>query len=85
MPKIKFKTNLDKYQGNCFPSNLEIPPRVGEKVAVVEGFISHYMNRKLPTTLEVVDVLHTEKLIVCELWYSKTDILSAEVSNVDLF
>lgn len=82
---VKFRTNLDAYQTNCFPENLTIPPRIGEKVSVTEGFGSYFTNRKLPTKLEVVDVTWTDKGVVCELWYSEIDVKIAKQNNINLF
>lgn len=40
--KVIFKTNIDHYKTNCFPNNLEIPPRMGETVLVTECFFDYY-------------------------------------------
>jgi hypothetical protein len=72
--KVIFKTNIDHYQTNCFPLNLEIPPRIGETVLVTEVFIDYYSKQNLPIRMEVVDVIWLEKFVVCELWYKKIDL-----------
>jgi len=70
--RVVFVTNIDAYKTNCFPANLPMPPRVGELVSVVDVFIKHFQDQKLPTTLEVVRVTWKEYCVVCELWYNKT-------------
>lgn len=83
--RVLFKTNIDHYQTNCFPMNLEIPPRIGETVLVTEVFIDYYSKQKLPVRMEVVDVIWTEKGVICELWYKKNDVEAAKISGVKLF
>jgi hypothetical protein len=83
--KIIFKTNLDMYQTNCFPNNLEIPPRIGDTVLITEPFLDYYAKQKLPLRMEVVDVLWSEKGVICELWYKKIDVEAAKLSNINLF
>ena len=82
--KVVFKTNIDHYQTNCFPMNLEIPPRIGETVLVTEVFVDYYAKQKLPIRMEVVDVTWTEKGVVCELWYKKIDVEASKLSGVKL-
>lgn len=82
---VIFTTNIDSYKLNCFPSNLEIPPRIGEKVRVKQEFLGNFLSKKLPTDLEVVNVTWMEGLVICELWYSKHDIEVSKISNIDLF
>jgi hypothetical protein len=82
--KIRFKTNIDHYQTNCFPENLTIPPRIGETVLVTQVFEDYYSKRRLPIRLEVVDVIWTDKGVVCELWYKKNDVEAAKLSGVKL-
>jgi hypothetical protein len=83
--KVVFKTNLDAYQMNCFPDNLTFPPRIGETVLVNECFGEYFKNKKLPLRLEVVNVTWCDAGVVCELWYNKTDVVSARISGVNLF
>ena len=83
--KVTFRTNLDNYRTNCFPNNLDCPPRVGETVVVNEAFLQHYRSKNLPTSLEVVKVSWTERGVICELWYSKQDVEMAKACNVNLF
>ncbi len=83
--KIVFKTAIDKYKTNCFPTNLTHVPRIGEKVMVTEVFIKYYENKNLPITLKVFDVIHTERGIIVELHYSEIDIKCAQASGVNLF
>lgn len=83
--KVVFKTNIDKYKTNCFPTNLEMPPRIGETVLVSEVFVEYYSKQKLPICLEVVDVIWTEKGVICELHYKEMDIKAARFSGVNLF
>jgi hypothetical protein len=82
--KVIFKTNIDHYKTNCFPNNLEIPPRIGETVLVTEVFFDYYQKQKLPTQMKVVDVIWTDKGVVCELWYREIDIEAAKLSGVKL-
>jgi len=83
--KVIFKTNIDHYKTNCFPMNLEIPPRIGEKILVTEVFVDYYAKQKLPLTLNVVDVIWTDKGVLCELWYNQTDVELAKNSGAKLF
>ena len=83
--KVAFKTNLDNYQTNCFPSNLDYPPRIGETVVVNEAFLSYYRDKKLPMSLEVVNVSWTERGVICELWYSKQSVEMAKACGIELF
>jgi hypothetical protein len=82
--KVVFITNIDYYKTNCFPENIQIPPRIGETVLVTEVFADYYANKKLPIRLEVVDVNWTDKGVVCELWYRKIDVEAAKLSGVKL-
>ena len=83
--KVVFKTNLDNYKTNCFPENLTQSPQKGDKVLVNEVFVKYFADKKLPLSLEVVDVIWTEVGVVCELWYSANDITSAKLNGVNLF
>lgn len=56
------------------PRQFNIPPRKGEQVAVVKVFHSHFNNKHLPLSLEVVDVTWTELGVVCELHYREIDL-----------
>lgn len=72
--KVIFHTNIDAYNGkNCFPENLEMPPRIGEFVRVNVEFIDHFQNQKLPARLEVKSVTWMDYAVSCELWYNETD------------
>ena len=82
--KVIFKTNIDHYKTNCFPINLKIPPRIGEKILVTEVFVDYYSKQKLPLTLDVVDVIWTDKGVLCELWYNQQDIELAKNLGVKL-
>lgn len=83
--KIRFRTNLDHYQRTCFPENLTIPPRKGDKIMVNKEFVDYYRDKKLPIRLEVVDVTWSEDGIICELWYNETDHKIAALSGAELF
>lgn len=83
--KVVFRTNIDHYKKDCWPKNIETPPRIGESVMVVDSMKSYYSNQKLPIKLEVVDVIYSENQIDCELWYNKLDVKSARLSGVKLF
>lgn len=85
MIKVIFKTNIDHYRTNCFPENLPIPPRIGEKVLVLDSFLSYFEGKKLPLRLEVVDVNWTDKGVVCELWYNEHDKQIAINRGANLF
>ncbi|MEO6303837.1 MAG: hypothetical protein ABIP51_11765 [Bacteroidia bacterium] len=82
--KVIFKTNIDRYKTNCWPENITIPPRIGETVLVVEVFQNFFISKKLPTRLEVVDVIWSDKGVICDLWYKKQDIEIAKLSNTKL-
>lgn len=82
--KVIFKTNVDHYKTNCFPTNLEIPPRIGETILVSEVFFDYYQKQKLPVKMEVVDVIWSDKGVVCELWYKKIDVEAAKLAGVKL-
>lgn len=82
--KVIFKTNVDHYKTNCWPTNIDIPPRKGDTVMVVEAFDKHYQSKRLPTEMEVVNVTWTEKAVLCELWYKAIDVRLAELSGVKL-
>jgi len=75
--QVKFHTNLDKYRGytDLWP---ELPagivPRVGERVAVKDDLVTHFLNKELPIELEVVGVQYTESRIRVELHYTKHDV-----------
>ena len=79
--KVIFTTNIDHYKTNCFPENITIPPRIGEKVVVTPSFGKYFFDKNLPTRLEVVDVSWTEKAVVCELWYNAQDKKMAEANG----
>ena len=83
--RVVFKTNVDKYKTNCWPDNLQMPPRIGESVAVLEIFFNHYVNQSLPVRMEVVDVIWTDQLVICELHYKDIDIKVAEQNKVNLY
>lgn len=83
--KVIFKTSLDHYSSYvCFPINLEIPPRIGETVNIVDSLRTHFQQQRLPTRMEVVDVIWTEHAVICELWYKKQDVEAAKFSGVKL-
>ena len=83
--KIKFKTNIDRYKTNCFPTNLTFVPRVGESVYVTKVFIEYFSTRGLPLKLKVVDVIYSEYGVLCELHYHEIDIKIAKMNNVNLY
>lgn len=83
--KVIFKTNIDHYQTNCFPTNLEIPPRIGETVLVAKVFVDYYTKKKLPISMVVVNVTWTDRCVICELWYNKNDVEAAKLSGINLF
>jgi len=82
--KVIFRSTVDHYKTNCWPTNIEMPPRKGDTVMVVEAFGSYYSGKKLPTEMEVVNVTWTEKGVLCELWYRKIDIEAAKLSGIKL-
>lgn len=83
--RIIFKTNLDRYQVNCFPENLQQVPRKGDLVLVKESFFSYFSEKKLPLRLEVVSVTWLDGGAICELWYNETDLKIAKESKADVF
>lgn len=54
-------------------------------VMVVECFGEYFINKKLPVSLEVVNVIWTDKGVICELWYSEADIKMSREFNLNLF
>lgn len=87
--KIKFTTNLDNYQKACFPEVLTIPPRIGDSVLVRKVWYRYFLDKKLPTQLEVVNVIWTEdyseEIVICELWYKNIDVEFAKLNKINLF
>jgi hypothetical protein len=83
--KVIFNTNIDKYKTNCFPTNLEIPPRIGETVLVTEVFSDFYNKQGLPLRMQVVDVNWINKGVICELWYKEIDVESCKLKGIELF
>lgn len=83
---ILFRTNIDHYKKNCFPTNFKMPPRIGESVSVIDIFIDSFTKRKLPTRLEVVDVIWSENSIICELWYKSSDfdVLNSSLNKAEI-
>ncbi len=59
-------------------------PRIGEKILVTEVFVNYYAKQKLPLTLNVVDVIWTDKGVLCELWYNQQDVEFAKLLGVKL-
>jgi len=82
---VLLKTNIDQYKTNCFPEDLKAVPRVGETVMVTKVFIEYFEKKQFPTTLEVVNVIHTDNGVVCELWYRAVDVRMAKQQGVNLF
>ena len=83
--KVIFITNLDNYQNHCFPEKLTMVPRKGDIINVTEVFVKYFEDKKLPTRLEVVDVIWGEKDVKCELWYKEIDVRAAKISNINLY
>lgn len=82
--KVQFQTNIDHYKRDCFPNNLTHVPRVGDFIMVTDAFKSHYKDKNLPLSLEVVKVTWTEKGVICELWYGELDVQKAKFAGVNL-
>lgn len=85
--KVIFRTNLDNYNYQLpFPnSHFYQVPRIGDSVEVKKDLKEFFQNRKLPTSLRVVDVLWTEDAVICELWYKQIDVEAAKISGINLF
>jgi 7-keto-8-aminopelargonate synthetase-like enzyme len=90
--KVYFNTALDKYQNAFISLDLDIIPRIGEKVEILDSLISHFKNQKLPISLEVVNVTYHiqtnviyDQYVTIELWYNKTDLEIMKASNVNPF
>lgn len=80
--KVIFTTNIDNYSNkNCFPKNLEIPPRKGDMVCVDDNMIDYFRSKKLPIRLEVVQVIWKDYHVCCELWYNETDKKMADIGG----
>jgi hypothetical protein len=82
---VRFRTNVDHYKTNCWPQNIENPPRKGDTVVVAKVFEVYYKEKNLPTRMEVVDVIWTEYGVVCELWYKAQDVEFAKLNGTNLF
>ena len=82
--RIIFRTNVDKYQMNIWPTNLIMVPRIGEMVMVNKVYRDQYQRLRLPTRMVVSNVIWSEDEVVCELWYHENDIAMAEISGVKL-
>jgi len=82
---VYLTTNLDRYKLSHFPDNLEIPPRIGERVYIKQEYQKHYRDQQLPTELEVTMVNWTSHGIMVELWYTQTAFKSAKLNNINLF
>lgn len=81
--KIKLHTNVDRYnEYPCWPE-LSFPPRVGEIVEVLDTFVSHFRNQKMPTRMEVTQVTHSEFGIRCELWFTATDVQAMSQNGIN--
>jgi len=83
--KVVFRTNVDHYKTNCWPTNIEMPPRKGEYVMVTDAFIEYYNRKKLPVEMEVTNVTWTDKGVLCELWFKDIDIEAAKLAELNLF
>lgn len=83
--KVIFKTNIDNYQKSCFPTNITQAPRRGDVVNVTKSFFEYFRSKRLPTTLEVVNVTWDEIGIICELHYRSIDIQTAKLNGISLF
>ena len=83
--KIIFRTNIDHYINNPFPTNLTMVPRKGETVLVNKSSRNYYVSLKLPTRMEVVDVVWDEDIVIVELHYKKHDIEMAKILGIELF
>lgn len=82
---IKFSTAVDAYQKQCWPRLSEVP-RIGDTVEVTADFKSYFSSKRLPTSMRVVNVTWKEdNIVLCELWYDKTDLEIAKMSDINLF
>lgn len=82
---ILFRCALDAYSSCHFPKSLPVVPRIGEKVEVTSDYISHFTEKRFPTTLEVKNVTYAESGVVCELWISKLDAEILKANNINIF
>ena len=89
---VWFKTNLDQYSGDDFAPRytFKVVPRKGDFVEVMSSRSLKFKNLKLPTRLEVVSVTWKlgndyEPEAIVELWYNKTDLEMAKMSNAPVF
>ena len=83
------RTAVDRYKGNDTFAPLVDIPRIGETVEVSDSFRSWFTDRKLPTRMEVIDVIYTTEfkkpVVIIELHYKKLDIEIANQNKVELF
>lgn len=82
MIKVIFCTDIEEYkEGDIFPADLIMPPRVGDKVRVNSEWESHFMRLNLPRRLEVVEVEWNGNTVFCDLDYNRIDLEIAKQSN----
>jgi len=83
--KVIITCNIDAYREECFPYPSQVP-RVGDLISVLNSFSSHYKNQKLPTLLEVVQVIWYENdTVEVNVHYTKTTIQSAKITGINLY
>lgn len=82
---IRFTTNLDEYKKAKWPDNLEHVPRKGEFVQMTVPTSNHFLRLRLPVSLEVKRVVHTDTCVKCELWYSDLQVKAMKAGGVNMF
>jgi len=83
--KVIITCNIDAYKKDCFPVLSQVP-RVGDLIVVKNDFYSYFESKKLPTILEVKQVIWGESdSVSISVHYMQQTIESAKYSGVNLY
>ena len=82
---IIIQTNIDAYKTNCFPTLSQVP-RVGDLIIITNSFHSYYESKRLPTVLEVKQVMWGDNdFVSVSVHYMQSTITAAQYSGVNLY
>jgi len=82
---IIISCNIDAYEMDCFPKLSQVP-RKGDLILVNNAFHNHYAKKKLPTILEVKQVMWGENdFVSVSVHYMQCTIDSAKLSGINLY